>query len=197
MKRTSVYFLLAAMLLLAGCGRGSTYVVKSTLKDARLSSKADTVMVLNDQLPAALKAPVSDGAFSVRGKVKGTAYSQLSILGGDRRMTRPFIAEKGTITFQDGLACGTPLNDETFAFTKRLQGLKDSYSGDELGEAIKKEFLDFIAKHPADPCAYYAIHLADSRRLPGDFMAEIIEAADPAVRKDPDIKNIYKFSIFR
>ena len=197
MKRTTVYFLLAAVLLLAGCGRGSSFVVKGTLETARLSSKVDTVLVLNDQLPVALKAPVTKGAFTVRGKVKGSAYSQLSGQGGDRRTSRPFIAEKGTITFQDGQACGTPLNDETFAFVKRLKALQDQYSGDALKDATLKEFLDFIGKHPSDPCAIYAIHLADSRRLPGDFMAKIIEAADPAIRKDGDIKAIYKLSILR
>ena len=197
MKRTSVYFLLAAMLLLAGCGRGSTFVVKGTIESARLPSATDTVIVLNDQLQAAIKAPVTNGAFTVRGRIQEPTYCRLSNVGEGRRITRSFIAEKGTITFEGGLARGTRLNEETYAFTKRLQGLKENYSGNELGEATKKEFLDFIAKHPADPCAYYAIHLADSRRMPGDFMEAIIEAADPVIRKDPDIKSIYKFSIFR
>ena len=197
MKRTSVYLLLAAALLLAGCGRGSSFVVKGTLEDARITTPVDSVMVLNDQLPVALKAPVEKGEFKVSGKVDGAAFSWLSGLGGSRRVNRPFVAEKGTITFQEGLACGTPLNDENFAFTKRLQGLKDQYSGDALKEATLKEFTDFLALHPSDPCALYAIHLADGSRLPGAWVKQIIEAAAPAIQNDSEIKAIYNLSMLR
>ena len=195
MKHTRIYFLLAALLLLAGCGRGSSFVVKSTLEDARFSDRVDSVMVLNDQMQVALKAPVVNGEFTVHGKVDGAVYTWLSALGDTRRANRPFIAEKGTVTFQDGLACGTPLNDEDFAFTKRLQGLRDQFSGDALKDATLKEFIDFITRHPSDPCALYAIHLGESSRLPRAWMKQIIEAASPAIQNDTDVKAIYSLSL--
>lgn len=188
MKR--LFFLLAmAAVLTTACKGPSSFTVRGDLDSAGLLSPADSVMIEYDQLQAPLTAPVVDNAFTVTGKVEGAEFSKISALGGPRRSTKAFIAEKGTITFQDGFACGTPLNDSTRAFSLRLKALVDRYDGEKLREAAEQECTSFITRHKNDPCAVYGLMIA-SRNMKPEAVLQLIESTSPAIRNNGDVRSI-------
>lgn len=189
--KKSVLFLLASVLVLAGCNRGLPFTVQGTLNDVRIPI-ADTLTVVCEGLERPLQVPVVDRAFHFQGKVERPTIAKLQAVGSERRNTRTFILEKGTINFRDGRAYGTPLNDSTEAFSKRLSDISKQFAGqqEELKEAIHQEFSAFVSRHPKDPCAVYAI-MVGNHRLEPEFLRGLIDITAPEVKNDGEVHALY------
>ena len=186
--RKSLFLLLATATVLTGCGQ--KFHVNGTLDGAKFPA-ADTVAIVYEMMPAPIQAAVKDDAFKMAGKLKKPIIAKLNTVGTERRNTRVFILEKGNITFKDGLAVGTPLNDSTYAFSRRVVDLAKQYAGDPSGrkEAINKEFSDFVSRHKNDPCAVYAI-LYGNRRLSPLFLRELIKSTSPEIQNDGEVHGL-------
>ena len=194
MKMRRIVLLIAAAACLAvGCSRSQKFTVQGTLKDIKFA-KADTLRLESDQLEKPILAVVNDKDFVIKGKVKNPAIGKI-FSNSARRKSQFLILEKGTITFQDGHACGTPLNDSTVAFTERVKAIAHKYSNPEdrelRKEAIEKEFATFVSNHKDDPCATYAILLAKNRLEPGVIL-KLIDSASPKIQKDGDVDAMKK-----
>ena len=189
--KKSALFLLASVLVLAGCNRGLPFTVQGTLNDVRIPI-ADTLTVVCEGLERPLQVPVVDRAFHFQGKVERPTIAKLQAVGSERRNTRTFILEKGTINFRDGRAYGTPLNDSTEAFSKRLSDISKQFAGqqEELKEAIHQEFSAFVSRHPKDPCAVYAI-MVGNHRLEPEFLRGLIDITAPEVKNDGEVHALY------
>ena len=189
--KKSALFLLASVLVLAGCNRGLPFTVQGTLNDVRIPI-ADTLTVVCEGLERPLQVPVVDRAFHFQGKVERPTIAKLQAVGSERRNTRTFILEKGTINFRDGRAYGTPLNDSTEAFSKRLSDISKQFAGqqEELKEAIHQEFSAFVSRHPKDPCAVYAI-MVGNRRLEPEFLRGLIDITAPEIKNDGEVHALY------
>lgn len=177
--------------MLAGCSHGQRFTVQGTLDDARFS-EADSVMISCPAMKAPLQVPVKNKAFSLRGSVEKPAVAKLDAIGAERKDSRLLILEKGTVTFRNGRACGTPLNDSTEAFTERLAGIGKQYAGqkEELRAAVEGAFTDFVARHADDPCAAYAILIGNYRVHPA-FLLGLIESVSPEIRNSEQIHPLY------
>ena len=189
--KKSALFLLASVLVLAGCNRGLPFTVQGTLNDVRIPI-ADTLTVVCEGLERPIQVPVVDRAFHFQGKVERPTIAKLQAVGSERRNTRTFILEKGTINFRDGRAYGTPLNDSTEAFSKRLSDISKQFAGqqEELKEAIHQEFSAFVSRHPKDPCAVYAI-MVGNHRLEPEFLRGLIDITAPEVKNDGEVHALY------
>ena len=184
-----VILLLAAAAVLVGCGQ--KFTVQGTLDDLKFPA-ADSVVVEYETMTAPIKAAVQDGAFTLSGKVKKPTFAKVSTLGVSPRFTRVLVLEKGHISFKDGRAVGTPLNDAADAFTKSLNELNHQYQDPESRrEALEKAFSDFVSKHKKDPCAIYAILLGNHRMTP-EFLLELIQSTSSEIQNDGDIHSLAK-----
>ncbi len=195
MKKIRIFLLISAVACLTvGCSRPQKFTVQGTLKDIKFP-KADSVRIESTLLANPIFAPVNDKAFALRGKVKEPTIGKIFAVGTKRRNAHFLIPEKGAITFKDGLACGTPLNDSTVAFTQRLRELNKKYPAPEDREArqkaIEKEFTDFVARHKDDPCATYAILLGNNRLSP-DALLKLIRSASSKIQNDDDVHALKK-----
>ena len=195
MKKIRIFLLVAAVACLTvGCSRPQKFTVQGTLKDIKFP-KADSVKMESSLLAKPILTPVNEKAFVLKGKVKEPTIGKIFTVGTKRRNARFMILEKGTITFKDGLACGTPLNDSTVAFTNRLRDLNKKYPAPEDKElrqkAIEKEFTDFVVRHKDDPCATYAILLANNRLSP-DALLKLIRSASSKIQNDDDVHALKK-----
>ena len=195
MKKFRIFLLVATAACLAvGCNRPQKFTVQGTLKDIKFP-KADSVRMESSLLAKPIIVPVNDRSFALRGKVKEPTIGKIFAVGTKRRNAHFMILEKGTITFKDGLACGTPLNDSTVAFTQRLRELNKKYPAPEDREArqkaIEKEFTDFVARHKDDPCATYAI-LLGHKRLSPDALLKLIRSASTTIQNDDDVHALKK-----
>lgn len=195
MKKIRIFLLISAVACLTvGCSRPQKFTVQGTLKDIKFP-KADSVRIESSLLATPIFAPVNDKAFALRGKVKEPTIGKIFAVGTKRRNAHFLILEKGAITFKDGLACGTPLNDSTVAFTHRLRELNKKYPAPEDRElrqkAIEKEFSDFVARHKDDPCATYAILLGNNRLSP-DALLKLIRSASSKIQNDDDVHALKK-----
>ena len=194
MKMRRIVLLIAAAACLAvGCSRSQKFTVQGTLKDIKFA-KADTLRLESDQLEKPILAVVNDKDFVIKGKVKNPAIGKI-FSNSSRRKSQFLILEKGTISFKDGYACGTPLNDSTVAFTERVKALAHKYPNPEdrelKKEAIEKEFATFVSNHKDDPCATYAILLAKNRIEP-KMILKLIDSASPKIQKDGDVDAMKK-----
>ena len=178
----SVLILLAAALLVAGCGKARPFTVNGTLEDAKISIQADSVRVECEAIEQTVKAAVSEGAFTLKGKVSAPSIAKFAAFGDYNQATRLIILEKGTISFRDGRAVGTPLNDSTDAFVQRYANLLKAYQDPEQRlAAVKKEMSSFVARHKDDPCAAFAIMMSD-QRLDPSFTLELINTVSPGIQ---------------
>ena len=193
MKRI-LLFLAAAACLASGCTRYQKFTVQGNLRDIKFP-KADSVRMESELLEKPIFAPVNNKDFVLQGKVKSPAIGKLYTVGTKRRNSRFMILEKGTITFKDGIPCGTPLNDSTFAFTERLKTLGDRIPNPEDREArqraFENEFINFVARHKDDPCAIYAILLAQNRMEP-EVVLRLIRSTSPKIQNDGDVHALKK-----
>lgn len=189
MKRTLV-ILMAATCVFAGCSRSLRFTVESDVTSAGLPSYADSVMIEYETMVQPLKAAVQKKAFTIEGKVDKPVLAQIRAVGRDRKSSKTLILEKGTISFQNGLACGTPLNDATLAFTHHLKEVAEQHKGSkDLLPAIEEAFASFVNEHKNDPCAAYAILLAKGR-LPKDVITKLIASAGPDVQNHGDVRSL-------
>ena len=189
MKRTLV-ILMAATCVFAGCSRSLRFTVESDVTSAGLPSYADSVMIEYETMVQPLKAAVQKKAFTIEGKVDKPVLAQIRAVGRDRKSSKTLILEKGTISFQNGLACGTPLNDATLAFTHHLKVVAEQHKGSkDLLPAIEEAFASFVNEHKNDPCAAYAILLAKGR-LPKDVITKLIASAGPDVQNHGDVRSL-------
>lgn len=195
MKMRRIVLLIAATACLAvGCSRSQKFTVQGTLDDFKFP-KADSVRLESELLEKAIFAPVTDKAFVINGKVKEPTIGKIFTVGTTRRNAKFMILEKGIVTFKEGIACGTPLNDSTAAFTERLRALNKKYPAPEDQEAKKKavanEFISFVSRHKDDPCATYAIMLAE-RRLEPEVTLRLIRDASPKIQNSSDVHALKK-----
>ncbi|MBQ9192518.1 MAG: DUF4369 domain-containing protein [Bacteroidales bacterium] len=189
MKHARILLILAcAACLLAGCSRTQKFTVASDPASARIP-EAQAVLVISEGLAQPIEAPVTDGSFTLQGEVKKPAFAYLLPKNGTRKDYRGFILEKGAISFQEGHATGTPLNDAVNAFVLRLRDVRAQYStpGAEMTKAIEQEYLSFVTEHKNDPCAIYAI-LQSNRRISEDAQRKLIEAVSPEIRNNGEIR---------
>lgn len=192
MKRI-LLFLAAAACLASGCTRYQKFTVQGNLRDIKFT-KADSLRLESDLLDKPLVVPVNDKDFVIKGKVSSPCIGKI-FSSSARRKSQFLILEKGTISFKDGLACGTPLNDSTAAFTERVKAVAHKYSNPEDRElrkkAIEDEFASFVSRHKDDPCAAYAILLAKNR-IESDVILKLIQSASPKIQNDGDVKALKK-----
>ena len=186
--KKSVILLLASVAVLAGCAK--KFNVQATLDSAKLPA-TESVVVEYETMEAPIKAAVKDDAFKIAGKAKKSCIAKLSTVGVDPKRTRVFIIEKGDISFQDGLPCGTPLNDSITAFSYRVNVAAKQHIGDTEGlkTAVNKEFSDFVSRHKNDPCAVYAI-LYGNHRLDKKFLRDLIKSTSRQIQNDGEVHGI-------
>ena len=186
--KKSVLFLLASVAVLAGCSRGQKFTVQGTLRDFGFPPTTDSVKVEYELLEKPFLAAVNDKAVLVQGRVKKPVLATVESIGTDRRNLRFFILEKGDITFQNGMATGTPLNDSTRAFLANISTVAKQYTGQKEAqtEAVHKEISSFVSRHADDPCAIFAIKFAD-HKVSNDFLRQLIKSTSPAIQNDGEI----------
>ena len=196
MKMRRIVLLIAAAACLAvGCSRSQKFTVQGTLKDIKFP-KADSVRMESELLEKPIFAPVNDKAFIIQGKVKEPTIGKIFTVGTKRRNARFMILEKGTISFKDGIPYGTPLNDSTAAFTERLKSLNEKFPNkeedkDARQKAFENEFITFVARHKDDPCAVYAILLAQNRMEP-EVVLRLIRSTSTRIQNDGDVHALKK-----
>ena len=196
MKMRRFFLLIAAAACLAvGCTRYQKFTVQGTLNDIKFP-KADSVRMESELLDKPILVPVTDKAFVLQGKVKEPTIGKLFTVGTLRRNARFMILEKGEISFKDGIPYGTPLNDSTAAFTERLKRINEKYPNKEEDFEVRKkaivdEFVTFVARHKDDPCATYAILLAE-KRLEPEVVLRLIRSASPKIQNDGDVHTLKK-----
>lgn len=186
MKR-SLTILLAASLLMVSCGKYQHFTVKGSLEDAGLPATVDSILVECEFLAKQpLKVAVKDGAFEIKGKVKKASVAQISPIGTKLRNAHLMILQKGDITFRNGRAVGTPLNDTTDAYVNRMnemnRALTERNAGfDERKAAFEQTISDFVSRHKDDPCSAFAI-LLSRRNVEASFLLDQIKATSPEIQ---------------
>ena len=189
MKRLHILLTIAAAACLAvGCQRGLKFTVTSDIESAKFPP-CTAVILSSEQLAQPVEVEVKDGAFVIQGKVEKPAYATLVPNSNDRKGTRALILEKGTITFQEGKAVGTPLNDAIVDFTRQLKDVFAQHpSGSpELIAAVDQTYLDFVTLHKDDPCAVFAIMHAN-RRISPQTQEKLIAAVSPEIRNQGEVR---------
>lgn len=191
MKR-SLALLVAAACLFAGCSRSLRFTVESDVNSLKLPVQTDTIMIEYETMTAPVKVPVKKDAFTIKGKVDKPIIAQIRGLNQERKTSRTLILEKGTISFQDGLPCGTPLNDAVSEFTRDLMDyLRDHRKDPDAREQVEEKFFSFVARHKDDPCAVYAILFA-KRILPKPDLERLIHSASAEVQNNGDIRSMVR-----
>ena len=191
MKRIAL-FLAAAACLLAGCSRTQKFTFQGDFDSARITVAADSLLLQSDGLPVPVVIPVKDKSFSFSGEVKKPCLASLKPLVANAPKIYPdLILEKGNITFQDGRAVGTPLNDAIVQFVDRLKGFRTEYPGNPEGlkKAVEDEFVSFVTAHKNDPCATYTILLARGR-VSKETLQKLISTASPEVQNVGEIRQL-------
>lgn len=191
MKRTVLY-LLAACLLLAGCHRTQKFTMSGNLAGAGLPENATSFQIVSEGLPQPIVVKVEeDKTFSVKGEIEKPSFAKLVSSSPDQKVFPAVILEKGNITFSEYRPVGTPCNDANKAFTDQITALRIEHRGDRDAtiKAAEEAFTAYVAKHKNDPCAIYAIMLADHRLFPKTIL-KLIESTSPEIRNTGDIRQI-------
>ena len=189
MKRIVIFMTLLA-LLATGCKREQKFTLTSDLNEARFDLKTDSLTLQSEALPTPVTVYVKDGVFSCTGELEKPAIATLRG-GGIMNTTRQLILEKGTITFKNGLACGTPLNDAVYDLSQSLRKLEGDRFGDKEANAEEavKQTREYLAKHNNDPSAVVAL-LAVRRFTSPQTMSELIDMTSKEVQNDGSIRRI-------
>lgn len=190
MKRI-ILLLAAATCVLAGCSRNQKFTVSGDLAGAGLPESITSFQIVSTGLDKPIDVEVKDKAFSVRGEVKKPAYAKLVSSSLEQKVYPAIILEKGNITFSDFRPVGTPSNDANKAFTDQLTEIRKQHVGDRDAtiKAAEEAFFAYVAQHKNDPCAVFAIMLADHRLLP-ESVLKLIESAGPDVRNEGEVRQL-------
>lgn len=179
MKRLSVLFLAAACIL-TGCHRTQKFTISGETAAAGLPEDTQTIQLVSEGLAQPLTATVTDGAFSFQGEVEKPVLAKFVSSSKSQQYFPSVILEKGTITFAEGRPTGTPLNDANKAFIQQLKDIRKANSGDREAflKATEEAYFAFVSQHKNDPCAVFAILLADQRLAP-EAILKLIATASP------------------
>jgi hypothetical protein len=191
MKRT-LFFLTAAVCLLAGCSRTQKFTVSGELAATGLPKNTKTIQLISEGLPLPIEATVTpDGTFSLEGEVQKPVLAKLISDSKDQNRFPALILEKGAVTFQEGRPVGTPLNDENKAFIEQLRTIRKENADNRAAsdKATEEAYSAFVAKHKNDPCAVFAILLADQRLAP-EFILQLISAASPEIQNVSEVRSL-------
>ena len=190
MKRTVLY-LLAAACILAGCSRSQKFKISGDLASAGLPEDTESIQLISEGLAQPLTAVVTDNSFTFEGKVEKPALAKLISSSRKQQRFPAVILEKGEITFEDGRPVGTPLNEENKAFIQQLKDIRKQYAGnrDEFIKATDEAYLAFVSKHKKDPCAVFAILLADQRLAP-ETILKLIATASPDNQNVSEVRTL-------
>lgn len=191
MKHSAIILIAATCCLIAGCGKSQRFTAEGTLKDAGFKEKADSIILSSEFLQRPITVGVNDGAFFIKGKATQPGVATLTTYGYGRKNSRLLILEKGKITFQNGLAAGTPLNDEAAAFMQGVGEIRKSFVGSNMTVEQRKKALEdyisgFVARHKDDPCAALAI-MGAYRRMEPSFILGLIETCSPEIQNVGEI----------
>ena len=190
MKRT-VFYLMAAVCLLAGCNRMQKFTINGDLASAGLPAETKTIQLVSEGLPQPLVATVTDGNFSFQGAVKEPVLAKLISDSQDQKRFPSLILEKGAITFQDNRPIGTKLNEANKLFIEQLNAVRKENAGNReaLIKATDETYLAFVTEHRKDPCAVFAILLAEGRIAP-ETILKLISTASPAVQDVGEVRSL-------
>ena len=191
MKRTA-FFLLAACLLLTGCHRTQKFTITGDLAGAGLPESITSFRITSDELEQPFNVTVNeDKTFSFKGEVKKPTFAKLVSSSPDQKAYPAVILEKGNITFSEFRPVGTPSNDANKAFTDQITALRIEHRGDKDAtiKAAEEAFIAYVAQHKNDPCAIYAILLADHRLYPKTIL-KLIESTSAEIRNTGEIRQI-------
>ena len=187
MKRIAI-FLTTLALLATGCQKQQKFTVSGTLWDAGFPTSAESIAIVSDAIDTPFEAVVEDDAFQIEGAVKKPVLAQLKAIGQNERLSKQFILEEGAITFKDGSACGTPLNDAILQFSNEITKVlrESSQNLQDSEEALENTFFSFVAQHKNDPCAIFAI-LKSVTFLSPEAVVRLIESASPEIQEDATV----------
>ena len=191
MKRI-LFFTTALVLLATGCNKGQKFTLTGDLMESRFDSKTDSLFLQSEALATPAVIHVTDGMFSYTGNVEKPAYATLR--GGSiLTTTQHLILEKGTITFKNGLPCGTPLNDAAYDLSHELRKLAHDQFGDRKANAEKAVQLvrEYLAEHGDDPTAIVALQ-AVRRFVSAETMAELIGMTSKEIQNEGAIRTYSK-----
>lgn len=189
MKRIAI-FMTALAILATGCSKGKKFTLESDLASANFDPETESLILESDILPEPVTIPVQDGKFSYHGRLERPAAATLKGVGG-KVSSQMLILEKGVITFQDGLACGTEQNDDASELLRSIRAIPKKHPGDraatteEAVETVRK----YIADHPKDASSVLALAIARRFASPEE-MAQLIESVSPAVQNDTHVQQI-------
>lgn len=190
MKRL-VFFMTVLALVATGCNQGKKFTVSGDLKSSGMAPYADTLVLTSEAFEAPVKLAVQNKRFQFNDRVKKPAYANLTVLGHENRYNTSLILEKGTVTFQDGQACGTPLNDAAVQFLAEIKEIVQVNKEDKevCRNLLKEAFFAFVAQHKDDPCAIFAILRSYTALYPADVIA-LIESASPEVQNNGAVRSL-------
>ena len=186
MKRIAI-FLTALAIVATGCSKGQKFTLQGNLESAKFNSRTDSLLLQSDAFPTLISIQLKDGQFSYKGRVEKPAAATLKGVGGPI-VSRYLILEKGDITFQDGLPCGTPLNDAYAELSRSLQAIVKENSSDRKAvyTAAGETLRAYLKEHGNDASAVPALMLA-RRFTREETLAELIDMASKEVQNDGSI----------
>lgn len=187
MKRIAI-FMTALAILATGCSKGQKFTLEGDLASAHFDPKTESLRLESDVLSEPVTIPVQDGKFSYTGRVERPAVATLKGVEG-KASSKMIVLEKGVITFQDGLSCGTKQNDDASGFLRSVREIPKKHPGDraatseEAVQAVRK----YVADHAKDPSAVLALSIARRFASPEE-MVQLIESAAPAIQNDSHVQ---------
>lgn len=189
MKRFAL-IMAALAILVTGCGKGQKFTLKGDMKTANFKVAADSLILQSDGLPTIHVIPVKDGAFSFTERVTRPSLATLKA-SGKTIETKQLILEKGTITFDHGLARGTPLNEAVFELNQQIREVmkENRNNRDAIPEETFKILHDYLTKHPNDPSAVSALMIARHFTKP-DKMSELIALTSKSIQKERHVQQL-------
>ena len=189
MKRIAL-IMAALAILVTGCGKGQKFTLKGDMQTANFKVTVDSLILQSDGLPVVHVIPVKDGAFSFTGRVAHPAFATLKA-PGETIEIKQFILEKGTITFDHGLARGTPLNEAIFELNQQVREvmMQNRQNRDVIPEKTFELFHDYLTKHPKDPSAVSALMIARHFTKP-DKISELIALTSKSIQKERHVQQL-------
>ena len=189
MKRFAL-IMAALAILVTGCGKGQKFTLKGDMQTANFKVAADSLILQSDGMPTVHVIPVKDGAFSFTGRVDRPSLATLKA-PGETIETKHLILEKGTITFDHGLARGTPLNEAVFELNQQVREImkENRQNPDVIPEKTFELFHDYLTKHPNDPSAVSALLIARHFTQPAK-MSELIALTSKSIQKERHVEQL-------